>query len=250
MNKITLSFIMTTIAGLSTTLGIIPCFLNKNKKEKIISAALAFSSGIMITISIFSLIPKSLNLLNETYKVIPTILITALFIILGVYLSTIIDNIVEEKVNTNALHRLGVISALVLIIHNIPEGITTYASTTANTTLGIQLTLAIALHNIPEGISIAIPIYYSTKNKLKAFLYTLIAGLSELLGAFLAFIFFKDNITPLILSIILSLTSGIMIDISIYEFIPNAFKYEKNKATIYYFVLGIIIMFASEMFLF
>ena len=147
----------------------------------------------MITISIFSLIPKSLNLLSETYKIIPTLLITALFIILGVYLSTIIDNKVEKKVNTNSLHRLGIISALVLIIHNIPEGITTYASTTADTILGLQLTLAIALHNIPEGISIAIPIYYSTNNKLKAFLYTLIAGLSELLGALLAFIFFKEN---------------------------------------------------------
>lgn len=249
MNKITLSFIMTTIAGLSTTLGIIPCFLNEKNKEKIISTSLSFSSGIMITISILSLIPQSINLLNETYKIIPTILITTLFLILGVYLSTLIDNIVENKINATTLHRLGIISALVLIIHNIPEGITTYASTTTDTSLGIQLSLAIALHNIPEGISIAIPIYYSTKNRTKAFIYTIIAGLSELFGAFIAFIFLKDNITPLILSIILSLTAGIMIDISIYEFLPNAFKYKKNKATIYYFVLGIIIIFASEMFL-
>ena len=80
-------------------------------------------------------------------------------------------------------------------------------------------------------------------------MYTIIAGFSELFGAIIAYIFLKDLITPFILSITLAVTAGIMIDISIYEFLPNSFKYKKNKATVYYFVLGIIIMFLSEFFL-
>ncbi len=241
---------MTLIAGLSTVIGIIPCYFKEKNKEKIIASSIAFSAGVMLTISLVSLIPESSSIMGEIYYEIPAFLLTALFIILGVTFSTTIDKKIEEKINSTSLYKLGIISAIVLILHNIPEGITTFVSTTADKELGIKLALAIALHNIPEGISIAIPIYYSTSSKKKAFLYTLIAGLSELFGALLAFIFLQGQITPFLLSLILAVTAGIMIDISIYEFLPNSFEYKKNKVTSYYFVLGIIIMFLSEMFLF
>ena len=64
---------------------------------------------------------------------------------------------------------------LAIILHNIPEGIATFITTTNNVKLGVALTIAIALHNIPEGISISIPIYYSTNSKLKSFIYTFIS---------------------------------------------------------------------------
>lgn len=250
MNTITISFFISFIAGISTIIGVIPCFFKEKNKEYIVASSLAFSSGVMLTISLVSLIPEASSLTSEIYKPIPAFLTSAIFILIGVVFSTLIDSKIEQKVSNSNLYKLGLISAIVLILHNIPEGITTFVSTTTNKSLGFKLAFAIALHNIPEGISIAIPIYYSTKSKKKAFIYTLIAGLSELLGALIAYIFFQDNITPFILSIILSLTAGIMINISIYEFLPNSFEYKKNKATVYYFVLGIIIMFLSEMFLF
>lgn len=249
MNNIMISFLTTAIAGFSTIIGIIPCFFNENRKDKIIASSLAFSSGIMLTISIISLIPEATNTISKIYKPLPAFLISAIFIIIGVIISDTLDNAVEKKENNN-LYKIGLISTLVLMLHNIPEGITTYLSTTINYSLGYKLAFAIALHNIPEGISIAVPIYYSTKSKKKALFYTIIAGFSELLGALIAFIFFKNQITPFLLSTILAITAGIMIHISIYEFLPNSFSYKKNKVTIYYFVLGILIMFLSEMFIF
>ncbi len=81
---------------------------------------------------------------------------------------------------------------IVLILHNLPEGIATFLSSYHNTSLGIKLSIAIMLHNIPEGISIAVPIYYATKNrKKKAIKATLLSGLSEPVGALLAFVFLK-----------------------------------------------------------
>lgn len=250
MNTTLLSFLMAAIAGASTTLGVIPCFFKTKNKEKIISSSLAFSSGVMITLSLISLIPESTHLLSETYNQIITFIICSLFIVLGIYLSSTIDETIEKKVKSSKLHKLGIISALVLMLHNIPEGMTSFISTTANTELGIKLAIAIALHNIPEGISIAIPIYYSTKSKTKAFTYTLIAGFSELIGAIISYIFLRKYINSFLLSIILAITAGIMIDISVYEFIPKAFENEKNKSITIAFVLGILIIFLSELYLF
>ena len=242
------SFLITFLAGISTTLGIIPCFFKIKDQDKLISNILAFSSGVMITISLISLIPEATNLLNKKYKPFPALIITSIFIVIGIILSTTIDK-KTSKNQSNNLYKLGLMASLAIMMHNIPEGITTFITSSLNETLGYKLAIAITLHNIPEGLSIAIPIYYATNKLSKAFKYTFVSGFSETFGALIAFIFLKDIITPAILGIILAITAGIMIDISIYEFLPISFKYKKNKVPFFYFVLGIILMFFVELFI-
>lgn len=47
---------------------------------------------------------------------------------------------------------------------------------------GIVIAIAIALHNLPEGVVIAMPIYYATGSKSKAFFWASISGLAEPIG--------------------------------------------------------------------
>ena len=109
-------------------------------------------------------------------------------------------------------------------------------------TLAISLTIAIALHNIPEGISIAIPIYYSTKSKSRAFLYTLISSLSEPFGAFLAYLFLGKFVTNTFLAILFAIIAGIMMQIAFCELLPTSKKYNYKKLTIIFFIIGILFM--------
>lgn len=243
MNKILFSLTITTIAGLSTLLGLIPCFFKNANQDKIINFSLSFASGIMLTISLLSLIPEGYKLLNNYLYPIPLFIITLIFITTGLFFSSSIDKHLDKKLSNNQLYKLGIISIIALILHNIPEGITTFMTTTSNTKLGLTLSLAIALHNIPEGISIAVPIYYSTKNLKKAFFYTLLSGFSETLGAFLALIFLKNYINDFIIGIILIITAGIMLHISLFELFPNAKIYKENKLTTAGITLGIIVMY-------
>ena len=239
------SFLITTLAGFATLLGVIPCYLNKSR-ESIISKSLAFSAGVMITISLTSLIPESVFLLYSKYTNIFIFLIVFIFVALGIIFSSSVDKKLEENFSTNKLYKLGLISVIALALHNIPEGITTFISTNSNITLGITLSLAIALHNIPEGISIAVPIYYATYSRKKAFWYTFLSGFSELLGAVLAYLFIARYINDFILALILGITAGIMIHISIYELLPNSWQYKKKKATIVYFFLGVLVMLICD----
>lgn len=135
---------------------------------------------------------------------------------------------------------------IALIVHNIPEGIITFLTTTKDLHLGISLSFSIALHNIPEGISIFIPIYYGTKSKKKAFLYTFIAGFSEVIGALIAWLFLSKLVNDFFFSFIFAATAGIMLYISVKELIPEAISYGKKKMLYIMFVLGMIIMFLSE----
>lgn len=242
MNRIVFSFIVTAVAGFSTLLGMLPCFFKKQKSETIIALSLAFSAGIMLTISVFSLIPEAFILTALKFKIFPACLLVAIFVVIGILFSIFVDKKIDMTISNNQLYKLGLISVIALMLHNIPEGITTFVSSNVNQKLGITLAISIALHNIPEGISIAVPIYYSTGKIKKAFAYTVLSGFSEFAGAIVAYLFLAKYVNDFVLAIILACTAGIMLHISMYELIPNALSYGNKNQAVLAFILGSFVM--------
>lgn len=236
-------FTITFIAGISTLIGYFIIYQKKYSKNKIIAYSLSFAASVMITISLIDLIPESYILLKKNHNNLQSILILIAFFNIGVIISLLLDYISNKSKNNN-LYTIGIISMIAIILHNIPEGIITFIAGNTNKKIGISLMLAIALHNIPEGISIAIPIYYSTKNKIKAFLYTSISGLSEFLGAIIAFLFLKKINNVTFMGYMYAIIAGIMIFIAFFELIPTSTKL-KEKKTFISFLLGILIMIIS-----
>ena len=235
------SFILTTLAGLATLLGTIPIFIKIKNKDKLIGISCAFASGVMVCVSIIDLIPESIKYLHTNYTGIMIILMSFIFITIGIITSYYIDKLVDKFSTDNNLLKVGILSMIVIILHNIPEGIITFIVSEKNIILGISICIAIAMHNIPEGISIAIPIYYSTGSKLKAIIYTSISALSELLGAIITYTFLSYYINDTIIGLILSFTAGIMLCISLERLYPTASNYNHKLSKIA-FIIGIIFM--------
>ena len=115
----------------------------------------------------------------------------------------------------------------------------------SNLTVGIAIAVAIALHNIPEGIAVSVPVYYATGSRRKAFLYSLLSGLAEPLGALLAFAVLMPFINDVVLGAVLAAVAGIMVYISIDELLPAAREYGEPHISIYGMVVGMMIMAAS-----
>lgn len=241
MNEILLSFIITLFAGITTVLGIFPTYVSSKYQDKIICFSLSFSAGVMLTISLISLIPESLNYLSN-YLSVSSVLIVFIFLNIGILLAQRVDKTISQRIEINNLYRLGIVSILALIFHNIPEGVTTFLMSSSDLKLGLSLAFAIALHNIPEGIAIAVPIYYSTFNRKNALFYTLIAGFSEFFGAIFAYFFLSQYLNSFLLAIILSMTSGIMIQISLLELLPNSLEYDGLETVFLGFILGCFVM--------
>ena len=210
MSPLLISLFIPFFAGLMTTIGYLPTYISKKHQEKVLAYSLSFSAGIMITVSIFSLLPEAKELLRYYQESTWNLYF---FFLLGIIFSRRMDHFLENQEKNAKLYQLGIFSVFTLI-----------------------------LHNIPEGIIIAIPLFYATNNRKKAFFYTFIAGFSELLGAIIACIFLKEYFSLSLLGILLSITSGIMINISIRELLPNAFHYGKLKECGTGILLGSIIM--------
>ena len=241
MNSINMAFLLTTIAGLSTMIGIIPIFIKIKNERIIIASSLAFASGVMLCVSITDLIPESITMLNNYFNGFKVILLSFIFIVLGIIISSLIDKYLPTKTE-ETLYRVGIISMLAIILHNIPEGIATFISTTKDTSLGISLATSIALHNIPEGISISVPLYYSTKSKSKAIGYTFISSLSEPLGAIITYLFLLPFINAILLGVLFSFIAGITLQISLTELLKESFDYNYPNLTRIFFIIGIIFM--------
>ena len=87
------AFLLSTIAGISTLIGFLFIFI-KMDRESIISKALGFASGVMLTISIIDLMPNSLLLIIKSYNLIYTLF----FIIMGCLIGIIVSSIIDKKV--------------------------------------------------------------------------------------------------------------------------------------------------------
>lgn len=251
MNSVLYSFVVSGLAGLSTMLGCFCLFFHKSN-QKILVGSLSFAAGVMICVSLTDLLPNAWQLFQNVYWYFPAFLFLALFFVVGVIFSMLIDKYLPESPKESGeghrhLYRIGLISMLAIVLHNIPEGIATFMASSADQKLGLSLALAIALHNIPEGISISSPIYYATGKKGKAFLYTLISGLSEPLGALLAFLFLSPFMNDFIMAILFSFIAGIMIHIATYELLPTSFSYQQKRLSWIFFLIGFLFMFVSHL---
>lgn len=144
------------------------------------------------------------------------------------------------------LVRMGVMTAVAIGIHNFPEGLATFVGALSDPSVGLALAVAIAIHNIPEGLCVAIPVYYATGNRWKAFGWALLSGVSEPIGAGLGWLVLKDIMSELVYGILFGVVAGMMVNITIHELIPTAVRYDPaDKVTTNSIIAGMAIMALS-----
>jgi len=144
------------------------------------------------------------------------------------------------------LNNMGLTTAIAIGLHNFPEGLATFVATLDSPVVGISLAIAIAIHNIPEGLCVAMPIYFATGDNHKAFLWATISGLSEVVAAALAWAVLANIMSEYVYAVLFGLVAGMMVNISIYQLIPTAHKYDKeDKIVSHSTLLGMAIMATS-----
>ncbi len=248
---------LTTLAGLSTGIGSAIATFTRRNNTAFLSVALGFSAGVMIYVSFVELLPSARVLLTAAYgRPFGSWLMHGGFFA-GVGLILLIDSTVPYEHNphharlseemrrpteSSELHRVGVLAALAIGIHNFPEGIATFMSTIDDPLVGATIAIAIALHNIPEGISIAVPIYLASGSRRRAFWYSFASGLAEPLGALSAYLLLRPFLNEMVMGSVLAMVAGIMVFISLDQLIPNAKKYGCGHQAVYGLIAGMGLM--------
>ena len=252
MNNVMVAFVLTLIAGLATGIGSLIAFFAKKTNKKFLCISLGFSAGVMIYVS---MVVAEMGMKTGS-------LVTVISFFAGIAIIAIIDKLVPSAENPHEvktmddvennkfiedkkLLRTGMFTALVIAIHNFPEGLATFVSALGDASIAIPITIAIAIHNIPEGISVSVPIYYATGDKKKAFLYSFFSGMSEPIGAVIGYVLLRNILNDITLGVLLAGVAGIMVFISIDELLPTARKYGEHHLSIYGLIAGMLVMAIS-----
>ncbi|EAL2422067.1 zinc transporter ZupT [Campylobacter jejuni] len=279
--QIFIAMLLTLFAGFSTAIGSIIAFFSRKDDLRVLSLGLGFSAGVMIYISFMEILPTALKDFKNHYDSHWAELLGLACFFGGILISLLIDKLIPEdvnphepkedlselkicplpqkgqnppkfhpgeklhQINTKALKRTGIFTALAIATHNFPEGFATFISSLDNLTLGIAIAIAVAIHNIPEGLAVSLPIYHATGNKKKAFIYSALSGFAEPLGAFVGALILLPFIGDLTLAISFAVIAGIMVFISLDELLPAAKTYDKAHDSLYGLILGMAIMALS-----
>ncbi|MFQ6092345.1 MAG: zinc transporter ZupT [bacterium] len=241
--NVAIALLLTAAAGLSTTIGSGLGLVVRKPGPRLMSATLGFSAGVMILVSFVELLQGSIESIGFLSAHAGFFLGMASFFLIDFLVPH--DYIGQHEGHKGRLMRTGLLVALGIGIHNLPEGMATFAGALKDVRLGMAIAVAIALHNIPEGLAVYAPVYAATGNRRKAFLWSFLSGVSEPVGAALAALILWPFLTPTLLGWVLASVAGIMVSISLDELVPASRAFGREHLPIVGVVAGMAIMALS-----
>ncbi len=224
---------------LGTGIGGLSAFLIKDISNRYLSFILEFSAGLMTAVVCTELIPEAFESGG---------MLTAV----GGALSGIIAIMAIEKwlkdskmikrhnhrSGRSQLMKAGIMVAIGLALHNLPEGFAVGSGFKVSTGLGITVTTIIMIHDIPEGIAMAVPMRAGGLPGIKAFAYTILSGVPMGLGALIGAAL--GSISEYFISVCLGFAAGAMLYIVFAELVPESKRLHFGRLSSIGNIMGII----------
>lgn len=213
-------------------------FLQQKKNFLVFLLGLTFS--LMIGMALFGLIPEAIEVLSSLKNYYLIIFISSLG---GFLITLILDKFVpdhhehDEKINKNNLMHISIMTTLAIVIHNFVEGASLYTVTLNNPKTGFLMFIATILHNIPFGLTIMLSLKGKIKGRNLVLLTSLV--LSTLAGAIFVNLF---TLKETILGILISITMGMILYISLFEIFGEIKQAKNNKYNYLGIISGLIIV--------
>lgn len=211
-----------------------------------------FAAGVMVAASVWSLLIPSIEASAHMGKL--SFVPAAVGFMLGIGFLLLLDNVVphvhvnsSEEGPKSAFDRTAKM-VFAVALHNFPEGMAVGAvyagAISGNTDVSIAgafvLAIGIAIQNFPEGAIISMPLKAEGVSRKKAFLYGVLSGVVEPVGALITIIFADTMLVTL--PYMLSFAAGAMIYVVVEELIPETSEGEHSNFGTIAFAVGFSIM--------
>ena len=241
-----------------TSLGAAMVFFMKTSLNEQVSRALTgFAAGVMVAASIWSLLIPSMeqSAAMGIWAFVPAVIgfwVGILFLLLLDHIIPHLHRKSDEAEGPRSHLKRTTMLVLAVTLHNIPEGMAVgvvYAgwlsgNTYITVTGALALSIGIAIQNFPEGAIISLPLRAEGAGKGKSFLYGVLSGVVEPIGAFLT-ILAATLILPA-LPYLLSFAAGAMMYVVIEELIPEMSVGKHSDIGTIFFAMGFTLMMALD----
>lgn len=232
-------------------------FLKGEISDKLQKVLLGFAAGVMVAASVWSLLIPAMDMSADMgkFSFVPALI----GFLLGMGFLLLMDSVIphmhvgsEEPEGTKSKLQKTTMLILAVAIHNFPEGAACGAifagvlTGETNVTMAgaIALSIGIAIQNIPEGAIISMPLRSHGVSKGKSFLYGILSGVVEPIGAILA-IMLASLITP-VLPYMLAFAAGAMMYVVVEELIPETSEGAHSNLGTIAFAIGFSLMMVLD----
>lgn len=242
------------IPFLGTALGAACVFFMKKELGKNIERALTgFAAGVMIAASVWSLLIPAIEQADSMGEFAFTPAAVGFW--LGILFLLFLDHMIphlhrnsSEQEGPHAGLKNTTMLLLAVVIHNLPEGMAVgvvYAglimgNATVSVSGALALSVGIAIQNFPEGAIISMPLRAKGVSKGKAFLYGVLSGVVEPVGALLVII--ASGFLVPALPYFLSFAAGAMVYVVVEELIPEMSEEPHSDIGTLAFAVGFTVM--------
>lgn len=226
-----LAFALTLLAGAATAVGGLLAVHPRVRSVTGLAVALAFAGGAMVLVSVVEILPKGAAALTASLGPYggwcATLAVAGVGAALAGGLGRLVPVSGGEASTATPRHlsrvgRSGVVLAVAVTAHNLPEGLATFVATLDDPSAGAALAVAIALHNIPEGVAVAAPCYGSGGSRRRAVGTAAVSGLAEPVGALLGYLLLAALLPGAAFGVVFGLVAGVMLQLGIAELVPGA----------------------------
>lgn len=243
---------------LGTTLGAACVFFMRGAMNKSLQRALTgFAAGVMVAASVWSLLIPSMEQASHmgTWSFVPAVAGFWMGIVFLLAMDRAIPHLhlnSEKAEGPKSSLSRSTMLILAVALHNLPEGMAVGAvfagmimdNAAISLAGALTLSLGIAIQNFPEGAIISMPLRAEGTSKSKAFLYGMLSGVVEPIGALLT-IMAANYVVP-VLPYLLSFSAGAMIYVVVEELIPEMSEGEHSNLGTVMFAVGFSLMMALD----
>ena len=231
------------IAGLSTILGIIFVTLKESWVVRHSHYVNSFAAGLILGIAFFHLLPESLELSENA----------VLFLFIGFLLFYLLENIlvlhsgseIHFKEKHSSHHTKGMVMFSGLFFHSLVDGVIIGVGFEIDPKLGLITALGVISHQLPEGVTTFSLLMSSIKRKT-ALKFSMAVALATPLGALFSLTFIQ-SLSKEMIGLLLAMAGGSFIYIGASDLIPETHE-EKGLLNAGFLFVGVLFLYIlSEM---
>jgi len=227
-------FAYSLFAGLSTIAGIYLVKRFSSWMSRNSYYIISFAVGVILANAFFDLIPEA-QALNVNYLSYILLALISLYILEHFIM---IHACHEEKCD---IHTLGTISVLGIGLHSLIDGVIIGVGFGVSFGIGLITALAVIFHELPEGSFTYSILKHDNVPERKSMTYSWLVALATPFGAILTY-FFIQNVSAQVLGALLALAAGSFLYIGASDLMPETHK-KSSVLNIALVVFGVLFVF-------
>jgi ZIP family zinc transporter len=227
-------FVLAAVTFISTMVG----GLVAVKFRRVLQYFFAFSSGALIAITFFDVLPESLDIAGSIPVRTLMITVVAAFLFFSLVERFFLTHHHHEEEEHG--HIMGPIGAIGLVAHSFLDGAAIGIAYQANPKIGLIVALAVISHDFTDGINTVVIMLKNEQNVRNARRFLFVDAIAPVFGILVASFFV---INQSVLAIILAAFSGQFLYIGAANLLPETYRHVAWKMAVA-MIIGVALIFA------